>query len=695
MQLTRIAGTTLHGRLTFTHAIDPVTVFIGANESGKSTRLRTIDLVVAGPKGSRFPVLGVPDYAWAAQLSFDDTTVVTRAQEWKSHRDKPRSLEHGLVYGCGMNVKTGVRAAGSAVKKAVGQGGVWDIGDFLDLSPQKALRFLEDKVLAGTTWDPGEVATAVSGIASTDNEFFELLDNLNVPGWATEEAAAVCTASDGRPALMALIQATRDRYDNQQALARSLGGAIDRAKATRDASDLPGGTVAEWEAKRAELDQRIGAQREAIGIQKGRATAVDAAQRDLDAAQRDLDGFRSREWDKEIAESNAQRKAADDAVGQAVAAETAASKAVPEAEAGDKAARAADRKAAAAASGARAAIAAAEATREAADAAIEVVTALQVLVEQIEGDDHARSATHEGAAVAREVLEAWTPPTDADVLRLQEAFNKADTHRRAASTGAGAASRSADRARAAKRAASTAVTAAGRKASTAVDRVAAITADQQAEVGLAEAVTAATMKLADLGSSNVDAATTLLTTLTEERAEVQGKIDRLGDVAEAIANLHNSRAQLAETQKAAKATHAAHRALVGVMETFLGKMMEPLAAPVSAITSRVLDGATFHPRVANGFRYRLDRDGRSLGHGSRSVDAVAMMSLRSAVVSRLGGWRMLGLDDMENLEPVRRTRFLEAMVEEVAAGRLDNFLGACVAGDGWEPPAGVRVVRLP
>ena len=192
-------------------------------------------------------------------------------------------------------------------------------------------------------------------------------------------------------------------------------------------------------------------------------------------------------------------------------------------------------------------------------------------------------------------------------------------------------------------------------------------------------------ELGDVLDGQIEAIDAEIAALAEEAVDATKKADRLSDAAAAIAKRAENRNALAVAERTRSSAREIIKIIERVLSTMLAELVAPLEGPVSRITRTVI-GADFRVRLDGGGAsfWLIWDDHEAPMAASRSEEAVAMMALRCAVQQHLGGWRHLVLDDMENLAKERRHRFIQAMSDEIQAGRLDNFLGACV-DDYWRP----------
>ncbi len=706
MRLNRLSASGIHGRLSYSHTIDPVTVIIGANGAGKSSLVGIPRLVINGPSGATFPVLGAsPEYDWESTVAFDSGPSIGR---WM------RGGKHASSYnGIGGTLKD----VQTRIDGAVGRATTWSLDAFLGDSPSKRQAFLEAEVLRGAGWDVAKVWAA--------------LDAEGAPRATVEEVLTSGVVDppddDGRVLLTSVLAGLRDVGAAADADARRLLAVV-RNDALEEAKvGGPGGTVATWRARVAELDASIAATRERRGEIAGRKAARDDLQRQLGEAERSLATHLETDW-----------------VERAVAAGQRRSAAVLECDA----AKVALDSAAAAAAAAKAALAAGRAdvdqkTSAAADArarigvralpgelpvnweGFDVGERLVVVVHRASGHIRTDTASREGgllcfgddpdgssfdpavhalfdigslSAVAptieRALVDAQAPILD--LTPLAEAARLAEQERDALRVQVEAAARVEARASHAHAGAVSAHAGKVAAVTTANEAYVRIRAEQDSaattEAGIRERIERLASEVGESLDGQVEAVADELEMMQDERGIAQANADALSDAAGAIAKRAENRASLDTAQTRRTKARELGAIVETVLSRMLGELVSPLEEPVSRITRAVL-GADFRVVLDGGATFWLVwPDHKAPLAASRSEQAVAMMALRCAVQQHLHGWRHLVLDDMENLASNRRTQFVEAMLDEVREGRLDNFLGACVE-DGWSPPAGAMTIR--
>jgi hypothetical protein len=182
--------------------------------------------------------------------------------------------------------------------------------------------------------------------------------------------------------------------------------------------------------------------------------------------------------------------------------------------------------------------------------------------------------------------------------------------------------------------------------------------------------------------------------LNAERVEVLRNIDKLNDHASAAVEAESARLGLGAATSKRADIRAAGEAVRDLLGQRLQAAVAPLLDPVNEHLFPALGGQGLSIRLGKGAHLELQPSGTPLASASTSERVCALMLLQAAVHARQGGWRHVLVDDLEHLDHERRTAFVGAMAAWMEAGELDTFIGACV-DDGWTPPPGVDVVRLP
>lgn len=737
MRIIKAEATGLHNRLDIKADLAPVTVVTGPNGSGKSALLGLSALVLEGPTGPTYPVLGPsPGYDWAASVTFEADRPL-KIVRWM------KDGEHRLV----LNREKGtLRNMESQIAARLGAAAAWRVENLLAMTPAKRQDWLvSQSILVGDLESPERVRA-----------FWARLDALGIDSDVIE----VLQLSE-RPSVLSVLADLRTLVQeaNAEALALRDGGTAELPP-----TDLPPGTVASWRARIAEIDVEIGRQLE----ERGRRAGHGQARADLEASEREVSSEMARiktdagpqaveDAERCLAEAVRAEAAAgvedfrvasaiqDSTVQAALTARIEAEQRVREAErlvhenaalvelTGGELSRVAlrvDRT-----TGHFSTITPGDRVRNRRDALNQIyltpaqmeefrrefqkmteparvpvlvseghypVLQMEVLPAPDTIDVHTVFDTERWALyaldsavtlvprLARAITEGTAPRLDrdadnADLTRAREGLTRATMQHQAAERGQSRAREALTTAINAHARAVSAVTRAQEALATARAKRAAA-ADREGV--LHQRLLEIQEQLNALLDGAVDEIEAQLSELQTERAEAQRNADRLSDEA--------SRAATRLEREAKRAAEVARRTrgreLLKVVEQIQGKLLQeataPLEAPASEITRRVL-GADIKVALDKGASFWLHFPGHVAPvRASRSEAAVAAVALRCAIVNRLGGYRAVVLDDMENLEGGRRGLLLHAMSVEVSAGRLDNFLGAYVL-DGWTPAGDV------
>lgn len=701
MRLVHLSATSLFGRLSLSADLEPVTVVVGDNGSGKSSTIGIPRLALNGPTGARFPLLGEsPAYDWETTASFDGGLTVGRWMRGGSHKASFRGIGGTL------------KEVQSRIDGSLGRAATWSIDAFLSLSPSKRQEWLEVEVLRGAGWESKRVWEALDAAGAGKAALEEVLT-----GGVVEPPD-----DSGRVLLTSVLAALREADRTANADALRLGAVVKNDDLEATKAKGPGGTVVGWRTRVTELDAKIGEARERRGVIVGKEAARDDLLNSQTTTEAELTQHLATDWEERVRTRAEELRTAAEKLTGAHAAGAAARTEHERATAARAELQTLHDAAVAGAAEARARVPKRTIPGELGlddlthkERPVVVVdrrtgamhtdsvwrdtdgTTILSDMDEIHVERHAlfdlRSLTALAPSIEAAILKAKSPVLDlaplAEAARVaEEERDGLSTRLEAAKRAAKAASRKVDEAKDAYRAAigvessaKEALRMAEETRTTAGDREAALRARLEAlatEIGVSLA-------------GQIEALDEEIASVKEERDEAQRNADTLSDMAGAVAKREENRVNLQRAQN--RRTRA--RELIGPVEAtlsgMLGELVSPLEEPVSRITRAVL-GADFRVELTGGATFWLVwPDRRAPIEASKSEHAVAMMALRCAVQQSLGGWRHLVLDDMENLVASRRTRFVEAMLDEVREGRLDNFIGACVE-DGWRPPAGARVI---
>lgn len=720
VRLKHIRASGIFGRLALDHPIAPVTVVVADNEAGKSALLGMIPLAVEGPRGPTFPILGdSPAYDWDVELAFAGAlpggSVSPTIARWMARGTHGASVN-------GQPRTGGVKKAQELILAAVGRAAVWNLGEFLDLTPTKRMAFLEANVLEGAGWAVKTTVEAVdAALAKGAPETLAKLGDPTVftrlfdyaphlwnrapvrPCWPP----AAPPEEDGREHLVRLLGWVKEVDAAADSDARRLAQVVANDEVEAQAQQLPAGTVALWREKVQQIEEEIREKRETRGVVEGRQQAIQQHRRREAELEGAIATLQTRDWS---AEGAVHVQKLQDAQQAADAAKRRADEAEADAKEKERAAKEkgldvqlkiGER------TKAEGALLELRARGEALGKAEKVVAALRRMVDRhgTEYDDHGlgnppRPCPCQACADARSALafvdEAGTASTaeaDAECDRLSREVAGLKLQADAAVRTSGAARRAANAADADARAAADALMAAGvakgsweRERDGSATRLSELAADLEA---VRASITA-------VGSGDTSAIDDAIQALEVQRKEAQRNADALSDAAGAIAAREEHRAQLQRARETRDLARVVLSVLRGVLESMLRDLVRAVEEPASRILRHVV-GAELVATVDEGVHFGIRRGDVSipLDTASRSLRVATMAALRLVIVERLGGWRGLVVDDAENMAPHRLTRFLEAGLAEVEAGHLDNLLVAVVdQGNGWTPPEGVAVIRL-
>ena len=285
MRLVQLTGVYLHGQHNTAAQLQPVTILRGPNEAGKSTLLGLAELAINGNSGKNWPVLGVsPSYKWSVSAIFDDGTSITRGMDrrgkhWATFNGRPENLS----------------VVQSQIRDSIGEAATWSVSEFVNLTPAKRLEFLESKVLTGIGWTAERLEAE---LADVHKYLVELEAYENAPPM---EKAREC--------LPHLIRHVHDCWREYNSTAKDLAKAVKRDEKEAEAEQRPPGTVASWEARRAELDEEISRLRVEVGKDEAAAPERTRLLQDIQAAQEQLENVK----DLSVLEEDLQRATHDEA----------------------------------------------------------------------------------------------------------------------------------------------------------------------------------------------------------------------------------------------------------------------------------------------------------------------------------------------------------------------------------------------
>lgn len=652
MRLTRIEAKNLYGRAgVFDVHIDPVTVVTGPNESGKSTILGCVRLALEGPTGATWPLLGErPAYDWRVKLTFDDGFDITRGMYQGEHFVE---LD-GTV--------AGIKEAATRIDARVGPAHDWTVSDLMTQSAKSRLEWLEARVLDGAGWSVEEVLgrlhTAMPRLDAT------------LHGAAGVEFRVGAT---GRETVNNALAALHDADLAADREARRLSKVVEQDDIVVPIG-LPSGTVASWAAERERLDKRIAELSEQIGHADGLAASYKTWTEDQDRVWSEIRDLQSTNSDV-IAVARANK------LSEAQAAVTACTAELGNVDYERDAVKADLQQADTDLAAKLQALQTARARADLADEVLDAGLAFDDLANELRdfGVCGAVRSKLQRLGTAIEQL-AKGPGSIQDI----EAQVKAATTRR------DALNRTWVRVDAARTNLATKLRSAAvgeRVAQAALTEVQRDRALQQRRISeLTEQHESLTKKLAEAGTVDSEPMRLELVGVRELRTEAQRNMDRLSDDTARRTTRAKHRADLDAAVARRNEIRAAIKRVEPIQADMLRALFDPMRDRVSSFTREVL-GADFDVTVNGGWGWSMRRGDDGHGHGSRSGQVVAQAGLHVAIAERLGGWRHIIIDDLENLEGPRRTALTDALYRAVDAGRLDNVIVASVA-DGWDPLEG-------
>ncbi len=687
-RLSRLAWSLHDGKFEASLDIPSCLVVIGNNETGKSSILSAIDIALHGRKGT--PVDGVT-FDWSVSAMFDGAGQIGRYQS----NGKP-ALRWGSMGG-------GTKEVQAKIDIAFGAAGSFRISDFIGANARDQQKIL-DQVLGVGSWTVDDIVgrPPVDGESEQAPYLPDLAKSLDELGLVMSE-----DRTDSRLFLNALLNKVREADLAANADATRLLKVVQQDEAERGTEpELPPGTVASWRARIAELDGQINDLERQVGAAGESAKRVRDTARALDLAtqrERDADADVTKAVSEvaalngaiAVGEKDLDTKNATMAEAKAVLAkrrleEQAAQNALKEAKAKQDAARSLDYSLGAVAEivgpPVRDAITLIEAAVSAPapvsqlalfaarrpDEVQAVLSALRALRDRsYRATADSRSSVapalpeEAGVAAAITALGAATRVESARVIEVRDAQTSLSQKRvllvqqRTAE----------DRARVRQAAAQTGTTEAQAALVTGSD-------DSGDNAPLLEQINGMKLEKAT-ATLNADA-------LTDAAGREGARTSRLYDLAAA-----QSRRELA-------------RRLTGRILAVQTRMGSEQVGPMLADCNRILEavtGATLemdaNDPAAKSLHLSLRRAGRLFGldQASHSLRSCVYVALHTAIVSRMPGWRAVILDDAENLSKDRRERLVEALLDEVVGGRLDNVIVASV-DDGWRPLAVVPTIRI-
>jgi hypothetical protein len=711
--------------LNINEEVAPVTLLVGQNQSGKSTRLGLADLVIRGGSAGVYPVLGRPKGPWSASVVLNG-------------RRYTRAGKDGLANGCRIDgVKVAVRDFDAEIQAKAGAAGVWRLREFSEATPSARLDWI-----VGTLFEGADT----SGLASAVEEALTGLGDLRAAlqigaaPWTPEAVQQLRRAladeltrrgltPDLAPRGPRFKEAPLPDTPSERAVGHALVDTL--ATVLKLAAQLRRADAKSAEAEAERLAQRIAARGELpAGTVASNRAAAEALQTEinqlLERRQQDYADLRRRESAEQAvvdattglqqALAAAPRSAADVraalllAQAEHSAALTALETARHRAEELEREVKQASDRATATADTEAAALVAeagrAEVERVGAEVAEllgAVEAALLDLRSLIEAgrlraavlERPSMAALLDAAASVRARVAEPAPPVVAaveDKAATEAAQAKAALlEARARSSAQAREVMQLTGAEAGKRATMDAL---GRELqeldASAVAQRANVEACQQrlrlAQEALNRVPVVAGLELSDA----------VIDSKTADRAALIAAADRLSDVAGDQVALESARADAQRLQAELDVVIKVRDAITAAKAWWLTTQLDGALEPARRITQAVLGLDVDIKTSDEGAHIVLgDVDLDTVqGDQLRSPQIVALAALRVAMLARLDGLRALFVDDLESIDEGRRAKFLAALAAEVRAGTIHQVMGASVdalpALDGDD----VRVVTL-
>jgi len=645
--LIQMRGNGYHdGVRSFNFPIRPITVIVGPNESGKTTALETIDLVVSGPSGANYPALGTsPDYDWSAILEYDGHRV-----ERYMRRGKHQTEING--------VRKGVKAASSWLLANLGKSISFSLSAFLSKSPNARMEYLQAEILGAGA----DRAAVEENLRALDEEKLALVAPENWPP----------KGRDGRELIANAVEAMSEAYRDAKRQVQQFDKTIKHHQEKRSDITPPSGTVAGWREKVASINEKLGESQGELGRIEGAATARKTLESQLEAVRK--------------------RLANDKPVDELQAAVDAAKEARTESDVRKQAAKAEW-------DTAKEAVAQAQATRDAAQHLVDTLSEQHKNMVAIESDPWAALARIERVAAAdgidimddiaalREVLP--------DPAFLSERIDQEKASRDGSAVILGANMRKEDALRVAWEKScqdwdrhDNKVKAAERQVTLRQERE----ADRDNDFQDVERLRAELADLPPVGSDGE--VREYMDTLKAERDEAQAAADALTDWASQEATIEKCRADKRDQEDRRTDAHEIKKQLLVWQGAVLAQLVGPLEAPASDITQHAM-GADIRFDLTDGCKVMIVRGDEAvpMEQASASQQTIAAVAVTVALRHQLGGWRCVVVDDLEHLDTQRRDNLVDTLYACQESGYLDNAILACV-DDGWRPGHDIHTIDL-
>lgn len=644
-----------------------VHVVVGANATGKTTLLNAVALVCPTSAVDRRPM---PGEAFSLLATLDDPdgepmTIMRKVTDKGDHKLQ-----------VGRDRKATITSTLATIHARLGPSSVWSMDDLMGLSPDKALAWLEAQVIDSGVVDIGK------GIEPHLSRLTMFLGQFSRQGGATLESILGEGGTFDRDKLVAVITELQGCWREANARVREGNSLIERYEKDRETADLPAGTVETWRAERDNAQAEVERLSRTLGEATGLQVTRDRLTQDIATMAAEYDGT-------VIDDPEAVRAALQPAVDEAEKVYQQTSADV------DKAREAYNN--------AMAKRQEAEQKKASASGLLEGLSSTNVsgLVPYDAGEKCDRCGSIVTAATAArvaQIVEAHERQRDEAIDAVTQADN-AVTQADLAVNEAGRVLAHMEKIHAT----------AGREQSAAHMAMTKGIADaeraRERRDDLAQRLTTSREKLSTLPEPpNVSVTRAQLVALAEQHKQADANADRLQDWQGRRAD--NAR-HLIELDKAEEDRTEARELIndlgsKGVLGSVLSSGLTPLVSTASEYVERVI-GNPLWCEGEGGFQWGIVHAGTKITHTamSNSERAVAMMFLGIAIKARLGGWRCVVLDDMENLDNVseasntetRRDRFILELHAAMKDGLLDEAWTACVQ-DGWTPPNVAAVTVL-
>jgi energy-coupling factor transporter ATP-binding protein EcfA2 len=666
MRLTELKGT-IHGVHVDLALHHPCHLITGPNAAGKSTTLNAVRCLLETQRPSDHPKGMDITGTWS-----DPNMVARRAI---------LDGKHMLRVGVGSGFDQGIKAAQMEVDGYLGQAWAWDTSAFLSLSPAKRTAMLEDhKVLRLD--HPLSVAHKHLADAGLHPDEMETLRATMHTSFHQARTAQI--------GLDTLVNDLRAEWRKCNASVRQIEAAAKQAEQAVTAAHLPAGTVPQWEEKAQQASDRLAelkAKKAAGDAERRARAAIERELQQVTQERKRIEGRAARakqllhdlsKVESDIKTNAAERDEVDEKVNRlkekAEAMEAQIASLVRQLRES------------------RELYGAAQATQKAFAACAGVFEPLQ-RVRAVELLWKREEEQPPWAADLREALHALANLEVAKAVDLAELETEG---RGMAEEESGLRSKRAAHARVQRAMWAQREKLAAKKGSLLAtrDSIKGDLADLRKEDTDTEAVSARMeelrTQLADGGGND--------STLDQAIAEAEQQRDKARDNVAALQGAAALRATAAERSselqrvtstrtQARKWENMARKAQGAYLAQAAAPLMEVASATTQAVLGMPLtldlDGGT-HLRLGDQF----------IEHRSHSEGLVSALALHIAVVSKLPGWRVALLDDMESVEAPRRQKLYEHLARLCDQGVLDNAIVALVGDDaapaGWGHTAMVR-----